>query len=214
MDVLWKHAGEIGQAAGATVLLTILSWIGALVLGTVVAALRMSAVRPARITAAGYVAMFRNVPLPVQMVLFVFGLPLVGIIYPLFASAVIALVLYTAAFVAETLTGGINTVARGELEAARALGFGPGRVLRHIALPQAFASVVQPLGNVLITMMKNTSVAAVVGVAELAYVSDEIATKEAQTFVVFAAAVVVYLLLGLILGVGVGYLEKKVAFQR
>jgi glutamate transport system permease protein len=214
MQVLWSHAGDLAAGLGVTIALTLLAWAGALVLGTAVTALGISAVRPARAAATGYVAVFRNVPLPVQMVLFVFGLPLVGVKFPLFTSAVVVLVVYTAAFVAETLTSGVNAVSRGELEAARALGFGPTGVLRHLVLPQAFATVVQPLGGVLVTMMKNTSVAAIVGVAELAYVSDAVAVREARTFVVFGAAVVAYLALGLILGTVVGRVERKVAFQR
>ncbi|RZD96039.1 amino acid ABC transporter permease [Streptomyces albidoflavus] len=214
MTVLLDHAPEFGTAFGWTLLLIALAWTGAVAVGTAVAAMQLSAVRPARVFAGAYIGVFRNVPLPMQMVLFVFGLPVLGVSYPLFASAVVVLVVYTSAFVAETLRSGLNTVARGEAEAARALGFGPFGLLRFVALPQAFAAVVQPLGGVLITMVKNTSVAAVIGVAEFTFTANKVAVEESETFVVFGAAVIAYVLLGLLLGAGINALEKKVAFQR
>ncbi|MGW9423150.1 ABC transporter permease subunit [Streptomyces koyangensis] len=214
MTVLLDHAPEFGTAFGWTLLLIMLAWTGAVAVGTAVAAMQLSAVRPARVFAGAYIGVFRNVPLPMQMVLFVFGLPVLGVSYPLFTSAVVVLVVYTSAFVAETLRSGLNTVARGEAEAARALGFGPFGLLRFVALPQAFAAVVQPLGGVLITMVKNTSVAAVIGVAEFTFTANKVAVEESETFVVFGAAVVAYVLLGLLLGAGINALEKKVAFQR
>ncbi|MET7508317.1 ABC transporter permease subunit [Streptomyces albidoflavus] len=214
MTVLLDHAPEFGTAFGWTLLLIALAWTGAVAVGTAVAAMQLSAVRPARVLAGAYIGVFRNVPLPMQMVLFVFGLPVLGVSYPLFTSAVVVLVVYTSAFVAETLRSGLNTVARGEAEAARALGFGPFGLLRFVALPQAFAAVVQPLGGVLITMVKNTSVAAVIGVAEFTFTANKVAVEESETFVVFGAAVLAYVLLGLLLGAGINALEKKVAFQR
>ncbi|GAA2550015.1 ABC transporter permease subunit [Streptomyces koyangensis] len=214
MTVLLDRAPEFGTAFGWTLLLIVLAWTGAVAVGTAVAAMQLSAVRPARVFAGAYIGVFRNVPLPMQMVLFVFGLPVLGVSYPLFTSAVVVLVVYTSAFVAETLRSGLNTVARGEAEAARALGFGPFGLLCFVALPQAFAAVVQPLGGVLITMVKNTSVAAVIGVAEFTFTANKVAVEESETFVVFGAAVVAYVLLGLLLGAGINALEKKVAFQR
>ncbi|MGD6755887.1 amino acid ABC transporter permease [Streptomyces sp. BH105] len=214
MTVLVDHAPEFAEAFGMTLLLIVLAALGSLAVGTVLAALALSSLRPARAAALAYTTVFRNVPLPMQMVLFVFGLPVLGISYPLFASAVIVLIVYTAAFVAETVRAGINTIPRGEVEAARALGFGPLRLLRFVVLPQAFSAVVQPLGSVLITMMKNTSVAAVIGVAEFTFMTNKVAVEEAETFVVFGGAVIAYVLLGVALGAGVNNLEKRVAFQR
>lgn len=214
MNVLIDHAADFGSAFGVTLLLIVLAWTGALAVGTLVAALQLSPVRPGRAAATVFIGVFRNVPLPMQMVLFVFGLPVLGLSYPLFASAVVVLVLYTAAFVAETLRSGLNTIARGEIEAAQALGFGPVQLLRFLALPQAFSAVVQPLGSVLITMVKNTSVAAIIGVAEFTFMANKVAVEEAESFAVFGGAVIAYILLGLVLGAGVNALEKKVAFQR
>jgi amine acid ABC transporter, permease protein, 3-TM region, His/Glu/Gln/Arg/opine family len=214
MSFLIPHIGEFGQGILLTLALIVLGWAGALVLGTAVAALRVSPVRTARLVATAYVQVFRNVPLPVQMVLFVFGLPLVGIQFPLFESAAIVLVVYTAPFVSETLRAGMNTVSAGELEASRALGFSTAQTLRLLVLPQAFASMVKPMGNVLITMVKNTSVAAVIGVAELTFTADKVAIAEVQPFVVLGGAAVAYIVIGLLLRRVITVIDRKAAFAR
>jgi glutamate transport system permease protein len=214
MTFLINHLGDFGQGVLVTLGLVLLGATGSMILGTVLVGLRTSPIRTARAVSSAYVLIFRNVPLPVQMVLFVFGLPSLGIQFSLYASAAIVLVLYTAPFVAETLRSGLNTVDRGELEAGRALGFGPMRSLQLIVFPQAFATVVRPLGNVYITMVKNTSVAALVGVAELTFLSDKIAVDEAQPFIVFGGAAVCYLALGLVIGRLVSAVDQKVAFSR
>lgn len=214
MLFLLPHLAEFGQGILLTFALIVLGWAGALALGTAVTALRVSPVRTARMIVTLYVQVFRNVPLPVQMVVFVFGLPLVGIQFPLFQSAAISLILYTAPFVSETLRAGINTVSAGELEASRALGFSPGQTLRLLVLPQAFASMVRPMGNVLITMVKNTSVAAVVGVAELTFTADKVAIAEVQPFVVLGGAAVAYIAIGLVLRRIIGAVAGKAVFAR
>jgi glutamate transport system permease protein len=214
VQIVIDHLGDFGRGTLGTVELIVLGWIGALIFGTVLTVLRASPIRTARSAASAYVLIFRNIPLPVQMVLFVFGLPLLGIQYSLFVSAAVVLILYTAPFVSETLRSGLNTLDAGELEASRALGFAPTSSLRFIVLPQAFATVVRPLGNVLITMVKNTSIAALVGVAELTFLSDKAAVDEAEPFIILGVAAILYLLLGLIIGRFVSALDRKVAFSR
>jgi glutamate transport system permease protein len=214
MSVLLSHLGEFAWGVAFTIGLVALGWIGAVVLGTVLAIMRVSPIRTVRAAAAAYILVFRNVPIPVQMVLFVFGLPLLGIVFPLFPSAAIVLVTYHAAFVCETLRSGLNAVAVGELEASRSLGFGPFGTLRHLVLPQAFAAVVQPMGNVLILLVKNSSVAAVVGVAELTFVADKIAIEEVQAFAVLGGAAIAYVVICLVLKRFVAMLERRVAFSK
>lgn len=214
MSFLTGYIADFTSGVTITLELTVLGWVGALVLGTILTAMRVSPIRTLNAGAAAYVTIFRNIPLPVQMVLFVFGLPLLGIQYSLFASAAIVLVIYTAPFVSETLRSGLNTVSTGELEALRALGFGPRPAMQHVILPQAFGTVIQPLGNVLITMIKNTSVAALVGVADLTFATNKAAVDQAQPFLIFGGAAISYLVIGLLVGRLVGILDRKAAFSR
>ncbi|RAN74862.1 hypothetical protein B5P43_27695 [Bacillus sp. SRB_336] len=214
MELLFNHAGDFGQGVMVTLGLVVYGFLGSIILGTILAALKTSPIRVARAISSTYVLVFRNIPLPVQMVLFVFGLPQLDIQFSLYSSAAIALVLYTAPFVAETIRSGLNTVDRGELEASRALGFAPMTSMRLLVLPQALATVVRPLGNVYITMVKNTSVAALVGVAELTFLTDKLAVDEASPFLIFAGAAICYLVMGLAVGRLVAALDRKVAFSR
>jgi glutamate transport system permease protein len=214
MSFLLPYLGEFAWGIAFTIGLVVLGWIGAMILGSVLAIMRVSPIRAARIAAAAYILVFRNIPIPVQMVLFVFGFPLLGIVFPLFPSAVIVLIAYHASFVCETLRSGLNTVAAGELEAIRSLGFTPFGTMRHLVLPQAFAAVVQPMGNVLILLVKNTSVAAIVGVAELTFTADKVAIEEVQAFIVLGGAALAYVVICIVLKRFVSQLERRVAFSK
>lgn len=154
-----------------TVSLALLAAMGALVLGTLIAGMRVSPVPPLRWAATAYVELVRNTPLTVVFFLVVFGLPQVDIgtdtaRLPFFRFAVIALTIYTAAFVAEAVRSGINSVPAGQAEACRSVGMSFGKTLRLVVLPQAFSNIIPPLASVFIALLKNTSIAAVFGVAE------------------------------------------------
>jgi glutamate transport system permease protein len=119
-----------------------------------------------RTAGAGYVTLLRNTPLTLVFLMVVFGLPALGVTISFFARAVIALTVYTAAFVCEAVRSGINTVHVGQAEAARALGMQFSQTLRYVVLPQAVRSVLPPLFSVLIALAKNTTIAAGFSVAE------------------------------------------------
>jgi glutamate transport system permease protein len=138
----------------------------ALVVGTVLAAMRVSPAPPLRGAATTYVEIVRNTPLTLVFVLMVFGLPELGFRFSFFIRAVISLSVYTSAFVCEVLRSGINAVQSGQAEAARALGMTFGQTLQTIVLPQAFRTVIPPLGNLLIALTKNTAIAEAFGVIE------------------------------------------------
>jgi glutamate transport system permease protein len=149
-----------------TIRLTALAAVIALVLGTVLAGMRVAPARPLRWAGTAYVEVVRNTPLTLVFVLMVFGLPELGFRVSFFTRAVISLSLYTAAFVCEVLRSGINAVQPGQAEAARAIGMTFGQTLRTIVLPQAFRTVIPPLGNLLIALTKNTAIAEAFGVVE------------------------------------------------
>lgn len=197
-----------------TVALTIVAALGALVIGTLLAAMRVGPVRPLRIAATAYVEVLRNTPLVVLAVLFAFGLPQLGFRFSFTVWAGLALMLYSAAFVCEALRSGMNTVAAGQGEAARALGLGFGQTLRLVVLPQAFRTVVGPLGNIMIALTKNSSVAAVVGAFDLTAAANSVTTSSVDPLGAVVGAAVGYLVLTLPMGVGVGVLERRVAVSR
>jgi len=198
-----------------TVSLTVLSFAAALVIGAVVAAFRVSPVPPLRAVGAVYVGTVRNTPLAVLIILFFSGLPDAGIIvHSRFISAIIVLSAYSGAFVAEALRAGVNAVARGQGEAARALGLTFPQVLRIVILPQAVRTVIAPLGSLFIALIKNSALAALISVHELAGNTEELLRTTARPIPVFLGSAVAYLALSLPSGVVVSRLERRLAIKR
>jgi glutamate transport system permease protein len=208
-DLLWR-------AFLTTLSLAVTSGVCALVLGTVLVAMRVSPVAPLRGLATFYVEVFRNTPLTVVFFFLFFGVVYIDVQFPSrFVTAVTALSLYTASFVAEALRSGINSVPPGQAEAARALGLDFGQTLRTIVLPQAFRTVVPPLGNVWIALAKNTSIAAGFAVTDLTAALQRLANVNAdQLLAVFAAIVAAYLLITLPSAALIRFIENRVAIVR
>lgn len=205
-----------------TVRLTFLSAIGALVWGTALAAMRVGPVPLMRAFGSVYVNIVRNIPLTVIIVFTSLGLfQTLGVTMGAsdftvinFRLAVLGLTFYTAAFVCEALRSGINTVPIGQVEAARAIGLSFPQVLGYIVLPQAFRSVVGPLASVLIALTKNTTVAAVIGVAEAAALMRVMIENEAQLILISVVFAFGFLCLTLPVGLFLGWVAKKVAVKR
>jgi glutamate transport system permease protein len=205
-----------------TVKLTVLSAVGSLVWGTLLAAMRVSPVPLMRGFGTAYVNIVRNIPLTV-IILFnsagladIFGVTMGVSDFKIqgFRLAVLGLVAYHAAFVCEALRSGINTVPVGQAEAARAIGLSFSQTLRLVVLPQAFRSVIGPLANVLIALTKNTTVAAAIGVAEAAYLMKTMMENEAQTLLIGAVFAFGFVVLTLPTGLILGWLGKRLAVKR
>ncbi len=198
-----------------TLSLSLLAGLLALVLGTLLAAMRVSPVAPLRGLATFYVEVFRNTPLTVVFFFIIFGLPQIDFVIDFFPGAVLSVGLYTAAFVCEAVRSGINAVSPGQAEASRALGLTFGQSLREVVLPQAFRTVVPPLGNVLIAMVKNTSIAAGFSVSELSSTLPRLVNANAGDLLFVLLGVVIgYMLITLPAAYAVHRLERKVAILR
>jgi glutamate transport system permease protein len=214
MSVVTGHFGYILGGFVVTVELTLLGYLGALVLGTVLAVFRVGPITPLRVIGTVYVEFFRNIPLLTFLILFVFGLPDVGLTVSLFGSAAICLAMTGAAYVCESVRSGINAVPVGQAEAARAIGLSFAKVLRLVVLPQAFRTMVPPLVNVFIGMALGSSIAAAVGVAELTNRTQQLNLQYAQAVATFLVAGAFYVALAF-LGAGGGrWLERRVGGRR
>lgn len=161
MDVLLDNLDLYGAAFLGTIELFLIAAVGSLLGGTVLAAMRVSPVPVLRAFGAGYVNVVRNTPLTLIFFFFAFAYPRLEILdLSFFARACVALIVYTSAFNCEVIRSGINTVPVGQAEASRALGFGFTQTLTSVVLPQAVRSVVPPLTNIQIALLKNTTIAA------------------------------------------------------
>ncbi|MGC4994859.1 amino acid ABC transporter permease, partial [Nocardia salmonicida] len=216
-DLISRYHSEILDAFWVTIKLTFFSAIGALVIGTVVAGMRVSPIPVARWIGAAYVSIFRNTPLTLIIVFTSLGLyttlgwKLAGddLRENNYRWAILGLSVYTAAFVCESLRSGINTVALGQSEAGRSLGFGFAQNLRLIVLPQAFRAVIAPLGSVLIALTKNSTVASVIGVAEAAFLMSEMNENEAAILTIGMIFALGFVVLTLPTGLFFGWLAKR-----
>jgi glutamate transport system permease protein len=216
MSFLADNFALLRDAFLTTLALAVLSGICALVIGTLLTAMRVSPVKPLRAAATFYVEVFRNTPLTVVFFFLAFGIVEIDLQFPSrFITAVAALSLYTAAFVSEALRSGINSVPPGQAEAARALGLDFRQTLTSIVLPQAFRTVVPPLGNVWIALAKNTSIAAGFAVTELAAALVRLSNQNADKLLaVFLAIVAAYLVITLPSAWLIGVIERRTAILR
>ncbi|MET7782452.1 MULTISPECIES: amino acid ABC transporter permease [Streptomyces] len=205
-----------------TVKLTVLSAVGSLIWGTLLAGMRVGPVPLMRGFGTAYVNIVRNIPLTVIILFTSLGLDQTlrvslgsdQVDTVNFRLAVLGLIAYTSAFVCEALRSGINTVPVGQAEAARAIGLNFTQVLTLVVLPQAFRSVVGPLTNVLIALTKNTTVAAAIGVAEAATLMKSMIENEAQLIAISAVFAFGFMCLTLPTGLLLGWVGKKVAVKR
>lgn len=199
-----------------TLFLAVVSGILSLILGTILAALRVAPMPSLRWGATVYVEAVRNTPLTLVFIFFVFVLPTLGMILPLGTTpAIIALTVYTSAFVCEAVRSGINSVGVGQAEAARSIGLRTTQTLSLVILPQAVRSVIPPIINVLIALTKNTSVAAGFTVVELTSTGRRLATLHPKDVIpILLGVAVCYLLITIPAGYLAGWVEKRVVFAR
>lgn len=215
MDAVLDNLDVFLEGFTRTVQLTLLSALAALVLGTLVAAMRVSPVPPLRWAGTAYVQLVRNTPLTVVFFLVFFGLPEVDVVLSFFVFAVLALSLYTAAFVAEAVRSGILSVAAGQAEASRSVGMTFGQTLRLVVLPQAFANIVPPLASVFIALLKNTSIASAFFIFEGVQAMGRLINANGdQAIAILLAAAFGYLVLSLVASALFGLLERRVTVSR
>lgn len=167
MDVLTDNFSLYGKGFLGTVELTVYASILAMVLGFVMASFRVAPVGSLRVIGTVWVTVLRNTPLTLLFFAVLLGLPRFGLVLPFNVFATLALGCYTSAFICEVLRSGINTVPTGQGEAARSLGMTFGQTLGNVVLPQAFRSVIPPIGSTLIALAKNSAIAGAFSVTEL-----------------------------------------------
>lgn len=203
-----------------TIELALVSGIGSLLFGTVLAAMRVSPVPVLHSAAGVYVTTFRNTPLTL---IIYFSSAALGanlglefsdtITTNVFWLSIVGLVAYTSAFICEAIRSGINTVPLGQAEAARSIGFTFAQSLRIVVLPQAFRSVIAPLGSVFIALTKNTTIATTIGAAEAAGAMREL-IEVGDVFWIFGGVAVGFVVLTLPMGLLFGAAARRLAVQR
>jgi len=220
-EILLEFPDLFSRAFWYTVQLSLIGFGGALAIGTVIALFRVSPVAPLRWIGVAFVEFFRNTPLLVQLFFLFLGLGALGFRYfttdtfeSIFRAAALGMALYHGAYVAEVIRGGLLGIDRGQIEASRSLGLSYVQALRYVQLPQTFRATIPPLGNIGIALIKNTSLASTIGVAELLQAAEIVESRTFRTEEAFGAVILLYLVLTLPASAGVNWLERKMLIAR
>ncbi|ASS96879.1 amino acid ABC transporter permease [Peribacillus simplex] len=189
-----------------TIMSSLIALVASLILGVLIAIMRIAPIKPLNWLGTAYVEFIRNIPLLIITFFFFLGLKLSGLY-----AGTLALTIYTSSFIAEAIRAGILSVPKGQMEAARSSGLTYGQAMRLVILPQAVKIVIPPLGNQFINLVKNSSILAVVAGLDLMYHGDLISSRTFVVFDVYIFVAAFYLILTIPLSFGVGYLEKRLA---
>ena len=211
-SVVWQNRDVLLAATGTTFLLTIATMAIAVPCGIVVAVLRLYGAAPARGFATAYVELFRNLPLILVIYWAFYVVPIlfeVGL-SPL-ATGLAALALNVTAYNAETFRAGINSIRKGQTEAAMALGMSRAQALRRVVVPQALRRITPVLASTWVSLFKDTSLVSVIAVTELAYVSMQIRAQSFRVLEMLTAMAVLYWLLGYPQAKLVDWIQRKYA---
>jgi His/Glu/Gln/Arg/opine family amino acid ABC transporter permease subunit len=164
-----------------------------------------------RAPVGGFIELMRNTPLLLQIYLIYFGLPLFGFFPSEFTCGVAGIALQHGAFLAEIYRGAIESISRHQWDAARAIGMGSFKALRHVILPQAVLKILGPLGNQLIILVKDTSLVSAIGVMDLTMTGKMAIERSAASAEVFVAIAIFYLVLTSVLGGAFRVIEHRTA---
>lgn len=208
LDVAREYIGVLLQGLAVTVGLTLSVIVMSGVLAIPVALARMSSNWLVRVPASVYVELIRATPLLLQLVYIYYVLPSIGIRLPGIAAAVIGLTLNYTAYMSEVYRGGINAVAKGQWQAAAALGMTDALAFRRIILPQAIRIVIPSLGNYFISLFKDTALCSVVSVQELMFKGQIVSARSFQYFTIYTLTGMLYFAVGYPSSLFVRWLER------
>ena len=210
-SVLPENAGLLAHGLLLTLEVSAAALVLALALGVVVATLRVAPPAALRSVGTAYVEFLRNIPLLVQLFFLYFALPSIGVRLDAFLCGVLALGVYTSAFVAEAIRSGIAAVAKGQLEAALSSGMSYATAMRLIVLPQAITKTIPPLGNTALNLIKNSSLVSTISMLDILGTANLMGNRSFQYVPMFVGAGICYLILTLPAAFAVNVLEKRFA---
>lgn len=207
---LEKYSGYFLRGAEITIVLAFFAVLFGTILGLFLTLLRRSKFKPISIIATAYVEFVRGTPLLVQIYIIYIGLPkLIGVDLPDMATGIVALALNSSAYVSEIIRAGIEAVDKGQMEAARSLGMNQRLAMFQIVIPQAFKNILPALGNEFISVIKESSMVSVIGVAELMYNAGTVRGNTALGLEPVIVAAVIYFIITFTLTRGLGFVERR-----
>ncbi len=211
MSFVTRYLPVFCEGAFITLELGVATIVIVSVWGLLVAVARLSRVKIMAMLAGGYIQLMRNTPLLVQMYFIYFGFAMAGFALSGFGSGLLALCLQNGAYVAEIYRGGLQSLSVKQVEAGKALGMTPWLNFRIVVLPQAIARIVPSLGNQLVLILKDTSIASVIAVGELTHAGKLLSERTAATYEIFFVLAAFYLVMTSAVTTLVRLYERRVA---
>ncbi len=211
---IWRGLPYLLEGAGLTIVISFVAMFLAIALGVVLAGLSQVPGRAIPGLIRGYIEVFRNTPLLIQIFMVYFGLPQLGLRLSPFLSGLSALVLYTAAYNSEVFRAGLEAVPRGQHEAARSTGLSALQTVRYVIVPQAVRISFPALGNNLVSLVKNSSLVSTIGMVDLMFVANDISFNNFRTFEIYGTAAVLYVILVLTLTRVLNVTERRLLEAR
>lgn len=222
-DLVVRYYKFFLEGVGNTLIIAIFTVLFGTILGMLMATARMSKIKPLKWLATAYIEFFRGTPLMVQLMFIFYGLPMIGVSFPevsfipdfdRFAAGIVAMSLNSCAYVAEIIRSGIQAVDKGQMEAARSLGFHHKQAMTLVILPQAVRNILPALGNEFVTIIKESSIVSVIGIADLMYRAKGVIAKTYNSLECLAVAAIIYFILTFVGGRLISLMERKMSHGR
>jgi polar amino acid transport system permease protein len=211
-NVHWgDYTSDLLQGLLKTVEYTVAGFAGAAALGLVLALMRLSAVKPARVAAVVYTELFKNIPLLAIIFLTYFGLASVGVRFGVFEAGTLSLIIFYAAYLSEIFRAAISGVHGGQREAAEALGMSRGDTFRNVIFPQALRSALPGTNTMLVDLLKSTSLLVTISAAELMSQGQLIASETFRALEVYTVIAALYFVVCYPLSQGLLWFERQVS---
>ena len=218
--IIERYSSFFAQGVVNTLIIAAFSVLLGTILGTLMATMRMGKILPLKWLAVAYIEFIRGTPLMVQLMFIFYGLPMIGVKIPeiswipnfsRFAAGIIAMSMNSCAYVAEVIRSGIQAVDYGQTEAARSVGFSSGEAMRLVVLPQAIKNILPALGNEFVTVIKESSIVSVIGIADLMFRTNDVIALSYKILECLAVAALIYFVLTFISSRLVSLAERKLS---
>ena len=218
--IIVRYSSFFAEGIENTLIIAAFSVLLGTLLGTVMATMRMGRILPLKWLAVAYIEFVRGTPLMVQLMFIFYGLPMIGIKIPdvswipnfsRFAAGIVAMSMNSCAYVAEVIRSGIQAVDYGQTEAARSVGFSSGEAMRLVVLPQAIRNILPALGNEFVTVIKESSIVSVIGIADLMFRTNDIIALSYRSLECLAVAAVLYFIMTFISSRLISLAERRMS---
>ena len=218
--IIERYSSFFAQGVVNTLIIAAFSVLLGTILGTLMATMRMGKILPLKWLAVAYIEFIRGTPLMVQLMFIFYGLPMIGVKIPdiswipnfsRFAAGVVAMSMNSCAYVAEVIRSGIQAVDYGQTEAARSVGFSSGEAMRLVVLPQAIKNILPALGNEFVTVIKESSIVSVIGIADLMFRTNDVIALSYKSLECLVVAALIYFVLTFISSRLVSLAERKLS---